>query len=166
MGCTTDTNQDNREPWRNSTQRLCQQHQQREESKNQHRFHTGCIWVHSTSVNKDRRQFTSVNRQHRDGIQGKYQSHAQRIGCLDAELCIQIRRSPEKEEPPNSVCHEFTDNKSPSLFERKTLQETDLLFVFFFDKDNVFFILILFDICQLGFIHMFALVRSRVHEHP
>ncbi len=38
--------------------------------------------------------------------------------------------------------------------------------MFFFNDDNVFFVFILFNILQLGFIHMFALVRGRVHEYP
>ena len=71
----------------------------------------------------------------------KIKPHAQRIGGLDTELRIQIRRSPKKEKPPNPVRHEFTDNKGPSLFERETLQKTDLLLVFFFNDDNVFFVL-------------------------
>ena len=166
VGSSTDTDQNNREPGRNRTQRLRQQNQQREECKNQHCFHTRCIWIHATAVNKDCREFTTIDRKHGHGIQGKDQRHTQRVGSLDTKLCIQIGRSPEKEEPPNTVGHKFTGNESPSLFKSKALPEADLLLILFFYKDNAFFVLILFNIIQFRFIDMLALTRCRVHEDP
>ena len=168
VGSTADTDKDNREPRRECTQWLCQQYHQREESKNQHCLHTGSIRIHTCLINKDSREFTAIDRQHCYGIKGENQSHSQSIGSLDVKLGIQVRRSPEQEEPPHTVGHKLAGSESPCLLVSETLKERHLLFFFhlFNHRGGAFFIFILFDIIKFGFVDVFTLWRSIIHEYP
>ena len=166
MRRTSDTNQNHWEPRRNRSQRLRQQHEQREKCEDKHRLHTCRIRIHAAAIDKDCRQLTAVNGEHRNGIKREYQRHTQRIRCLDTELCVQIRRRPEEEEPPHAVRHELTDDKRPRLFESETLPETNLLLILLIDHDNILFMFILLDVFQLRLVHIAALVWRGVHKHP
>ena len=82
-------------------------------------------------------------------------------------MCIQIRRSPEKEEPPYAVSHELTEDKGPCLFVAETLPELHSLFIFFVCHwSTACFAIILLDVVKLCLIDMFAFRRGIIHKHP
>ena len=81
---------------------------------------------------------------------------------------VQIRWSPEQEEPPHTVGHKLTGGKSPCLLVCEALEEAHFLFFLYFCicGDLTFLKLILFDIVQFGFIDVLALVGRSIHEYP
>lgn len=115
MGSSPDADHYDREPRGDSPERLSQQDKQREEGEYEHRPHPGGIRIEPCPVDDQGRKLPSVYRQHRDGIEGEYQGDAERIRSLDPELRVQVGRRPEKEEPPDSVSHEFPEGKGPCL---------------------------------------------------
>ena len=167
MSGTTDADQDHRIPGRDRSERLRQQHQQGDEGENQHRPHPGRVRIGARPVDEDRRELAAIEREHRDGIKDEDHGAALAFGHLDAELRIEVRRCPEKEEPPDAVRQEFAQGESPGLPITEALQEGHLLLLRLRLLHQIGLkLLVLLDIGQLGGVDKAALGGRAVHEDP
>ena len=127
--------------------------------------------MHALLLNEQFRQIAAEYRDYRDNqVKGEYQRLSLERSGGGVKLVAEIRRSPEQEEPPDSVSQELADNERPCLAILESLGEGD---GFLLRKNRLFgsfLSIVLVDIFQLCFVHMFALLGLFIHiipeEHP
>ena len=166
-----DADQDDREPRGYPAKRLCEQDDQRQEREDQQRLHPGRVRIERLSllhrlIDEYGRKLSAVDRKHRYGIESEYQCHTHRVAGLDPELCVQIGRGPEQEEPPDSVGHKLSDGERPGLLVLEAVLETDLLPGSVVGRLLVVKFLVLLDVGQLFLAHVLGSLRLVVEEHP
>ena len=143
---------------------MCHQHNQRNEGKDKHGLHPRGIRILPGLVNNDSRQFTPINREHRNGVEREDKRHTESVGRFDTELRVQIRRNPEEEEPPHAIGHELAECESPRLSVHKAADKRTFLFrcicrqtVRIFIRKNI---------VELGLIDTCVLLRFFIHKDP
>ena len=144
---------------------------QRQEREDQHRLHPGRVRIERLSllrrlIDEYGRKLSAVDRKHRYGIESEYQCHTHRVAGLDPELCVQIGRGPEQEEPPDSVGHKLSDGERPGLLVLEAVLETNLLPGSVVGRLLVVKFLVLLDVGQLFLAHVLGSLRLVVEEHP
>ena len=168
MTSTKEANQDCRPPSAIGTHGLSKQTQYREASEDEHRTHTTQIGVHTLLVDEVGRQIATTDRQ--DGYdsierEDKGDTHSRVRGV--AILIAEISRSPEQEEPPDTISHELTHKERPRLFVGETLEERNgLLFLHIVTILSLSDIVVLLNVVELSLIDTLVLSGFVVEPSP
>ena len=111
--------------------------------------------MHSLLLHKVLRQIASEDRNHcNDCVESDDEHHSCSGRSLVSELILEIGRSPEKIEPPYTVCEELTCNERPCLTVSKALEERNSLSLLLFCRSISHLVIILKDILKLGLVYM------------
>ena len=113
--CSCEAYADHGEPGGYIPQRLCEQDHKRYEGEDEHSPGPARVRILACPVHEYGRKLASEDGEHRDKVQDKDKGYSQRVGGLDPELCVEIGRSPEKEEPPDSVGYEPCEDEGPGF---------------------------------------------------
>ena len=153
------------------SERLCKQGAEREECENEHRPHPSCIRVHALFLHKNLWQVSATDRNDgHDSIEGEDKRLSEETGRRGIELVAEIRRRPEKEEPPDTVSEEFAHDKCPGLAVSEALGEGDGRFALgSFSRCSLFGGLcgvILMYVFKFGSVDVLAVFRLVVHKLP
>ena len=82
-------------------------------------------------------------------------------------MVAEIGRSPEQEEPPHAISKQLTHDERPCLAEGETLPEGDgFLLLDIRTVLHLHNIVVLFNIVQLGLVHITASMRFVIEPYP